>query len=546
MRTQSRIATTKQIRQLESEWIKHCGSSWGQVLMEIAGRATAQEVLSLWRENPGLVTVVCGRGNNGGDGMVVARYLYLWDIAVKVITVSRDAEAEAEAEPDVKMSSAEAQTNANILRNLGVEILSAGDNFDQELEEASLIVDAVFGTGLDRDVDGPFRRVIDGINRSGKHVVAIDIPSGVNSDTGKIMASAVRADKTVTFGYLKPGLLCHPGASLAGDLSLVDIGLPNLDGGQPLICLSTADHARALLPPRPSDSNKGTFGTVLAIAGSLGMSGAGLLATTSSLKTGAGLVLLATPKSLLSSLPPGEVIYIPIDETGDSSIGLKALPAITSKLETCSAVILGPGISMNEETVQFVHKFLQETLADSGKPCIIDADALNAIAKKPDGFPKDSGDKIVLTPHPKELSRLMEVSVQEIQADRISWALKAAEQFNCTIVLKGSRTVIASTDGEVFINPTGNPGMATAGAGDVLSGIIGALLAQGLVPIDAATLGVYIHGMAGDVAAGELGETGVVAGDIKDAIPYAIQALERGEMSVIERQIFALDAVAES
>jgi NAD(P)H-hydrate epimerase len=360
------------------------------------------------------------------------------------------------------------------------------------------------------------------------------------------MAAAVRADRTVTFGYLKPGLLCHPGASLAGNLTLVDIGLPNLNGGQPFINLSTSHHVRALLPARPSDSNKGTFGTVLAIAGSLGMSGAPLLATSSSLKTGAGLVLLATPKSLVANLPPGEVIYIPIDETKNLSIGLAALPAISAKMEKCSAVILGPGMSTNEETVQFVHKFLQETIEDADKPCIIDADALNAIAKKPDVFPKAYGHKIVLTPHPKELSRLMDMSVQEIQADRINSAVKAAQQFNCTIVLKGSRTVVAAPDAQVFINPTGNPGMATAGAGDVLSGIIGALLAQGLAPIDAATVGTYIHGLAGDLAAAQLGESGVIAGDIKDAIPYAIQAVEKGEMSEIERQIFGLDSDTEN
>lgn len=532
----SRIATTTQIRKLEADWIKQCGHSWAQVLMEIAGRGTAQAALKIWQNEPGGVLVLCGRGNNGGDGMVVARYLYLWGVPVRVWLVSK------ESDNKLKMSTDEANTNKDILENLGVEVVVSNLSPEREISESTLLIDALFGTGLDRDLEGPFRTAVDVMNRSGKSVVAIDIPSGINSDSGKVMGAAVRADHTVTFGYLKPGLLCHPGATLSGELCVIDIGLPDLEDANPELTLTTSDYVRGLLPPRPTDSNKGTFGSVLTIAGSLGMTGATLLASESALRVGAGLSLLATPKTLVLNLPPCEVIYHAIAETSEYSISKNAIKEVESKLEKVNAVILGPGLSTHDETVAFVHEFVSETLAESQKPCIIDADALNAIAKNTSVIPKNA-EHIVLTPHPKELSRLMECSVQDIQADRVKSAQDAAIKFGCIIVLKGSRTVVAAPDGQVFINPTGNPGMATAGAGDVLSGIIGGLLAQGLKPIDAATAGVYIHGAAGDVASNEIGETGVVAGDIMNAIPFAITNIEKGDMSELERQLYAVESM---
>ena len=533
MRPSIRIPTTAQLRQLEADWIKQCGPSWGQVLMEIAGRSAAQEALKLWHNDPGLVSIFCGRGNNGGDGMVVARYLHIWGVPVSVCLVDKSS--------DAKMSTEEGQVNRKILEKLGVEIVGADHSPATELTECTLVVDALFGTGLDRKVEAPFRAVIDAINCSGKTVLSVDIPSGINSDNGKIMGVAVRADHTVTFGYLKPGLLSNPGAGLSGDLTIVDIGLPELSWEQdPVISLITCDYVRALLPARPSESNKGTYGTVLTIAGSLGMSGATLLASDSALRVGAGLALLATPKSLVIHLPPTEVIYIPIDETKELSISSGAIKDLEPHLEKTSAIVLGPGLSTHDDTVKFVHEFVSKTLPDVKKPCIIDADALNAIAKNTKAFPKQA-ENIVITPHPKELSRLTEVSVQDIQADRIKAAKEAAEKFGCVVVLKGSHTIVAGPHGDIFINPTGNPGMATAGAGDVLSGIIGGLLAQGLTALDAAVAGVYIHGTAGDLAALECGESGVIASDIMNEVPYAIANIEKGELSDLEHQIIGTE-----
>ncbi|MBS1955478.1 MAG: NAD(P)H-hydrate dehydratase [Cyanobacteria bacterium SZAS-4] len=527
----TRILTTSQIRKLEADWIEKCGHNWSQVLMEVAGRGAAKIALKMWELDPGEVFILCGRGNNGGDGMVIGRYLTLWGVPVSVWLVSKDDSTELE------MSSQESQTNRTILESLGVEVTVSNESPQQAMMEATLIVDALFGTGLDRDLDGTFRTAVDAINRSGKSVISVDMPSGVNSDTGKVMASAVRADHTVTFGYLKPGLLCHPGASLAGDLSVIDIGLPDADeDDQPIITLITSDYVRGLLPPRPTDSNKGTFGSVLTIAGSLGMSGATLLSSQSALRVGAGLSLLATPKTLVLNLPPGEVIYHAIPETKDYCIGLEAIKEIEKLVERVTAIILGPGLSTKDETVSFVHKFVKDCLSENDKPCIIDADALNAIAKDTSVMPA-SADHVVITPHPKELSRLLDCSVQEIQEDRIKAASKAAEKFGCVVVLKGAHSVVASPEGDLFINPTGNAGMASAGAGDVLSGIIGGLLAQGLKPLDAATVGVYLHGAAGDYAALELGETGMIAGDMLSAIPFAISNIEKGDSSELEQQL---------
>ncbi len=532
----TRILTTSQIRKLEADWIKQCGSNWSQVLMEVAGRGAAKIALKMWEENPGDVIVMCGRGNNGGDGMVVARYLHLWGVPVSAWLVSKDNSAKLE------MSTDESKTNRTILENLGVDVTVSNESPLHALSEATLIVDALFGTGLDRDLDGTFRTAVDAINRSGKSVIAIDMPSGVNSDTGKVMGAAVRADHTVTFGYLKPGQLCHPGASLTGDLSVIDIGLPEADEEeQPIITLTTSDYVRGLLPPRPTDSNKGTFGSVLTVAGSLGMSGATLLASQSALRAGAGLSLLATPKTLVLNLPPGEVIYHAISETKDYSIALDAVQEVEKLVEKVTAILLGPGLSTRDETVSFVHKFVKECLAENDKPCIIDADALNAIAKDTSVMPP-SAEHIVITPHPKELSRLMDCSVQEIQENRVQAAQKAAEKFGCVVVLKGAHSIVASPDGELFINPTGNAGMATAGAGDVLSGIIGGLLAQGLKPIDAAAVGVYLHGAAGDYAASEIGETGLIAGDIMGSIPFAISNIEKGDASELEQQLTGIIA----
>lgn len=588
-----RIPTTQQIRELESNWIAACAEHWGQVLMEVAGRGAAIRALRLWQESPGQVVVMCGRGNNGGDGLVVARYLSLWGVPVSVWIVTKTGGAPAskaaaakavsntaaggdtdavrsgslysrnrasdhaseESECDESsgvMASRESNINKEILatlevpvRVLDVQVLTVPDgdeaehagsdpDVDRLFAGTSLIVDALFGTGLDRQVDGVHARVIDAINRSGKRVLSIDIPSGVNSDTGQVMGTAIRADMTVTFGYLKPGHLTHPGATLSGALAIVDIGLPELRESTPDINLATVEVIREILPLRPENSHKGSFGSVLAIAGSVGMAGAAMLAAVSALKIGAGLCQLATPKSVLGYLPSQEVIYFPMAETEDGTFSQEALPELRKKIQKAGTVILGPGLTMNKDTVQVVLDLVQ----DIDVPCIIDADGLNALAISPESLPKDAG-HFVLTPHPKELSRLLGCDTEEIQSDRVAAALKAAHKFNCTILLKGAMSVIASPHGEVFINPTGNPGIATAGSGDVLSGIIGGLLAQRVEPFQAAVAGAYIHGRAGDLLADDLGECGLLAGDLQRILPLALQSIKEGERSKLESTLLS-------
>lgn len=541
-----RVLTTQQMKKVESDWIAQCDPNWGQVLMEIAGRSAAQQAHTMWLESPGTVAVFCGRGNNGGDGMVVARYLHQWGVPVRIFIVSssggksssRSGGGQSTASGDVAMATVESSTNRDILKKLGLKVETVTASllntlFTDADKQFSLIVDAIFGTGMDREVEGLFADLIAGINDSGVRVLAVDLPSGINSDSGQVMGSAIKAAHTVTFGCVKVGLLCYPGAEHAGQLSLVDIGLPQARLEKPIIQVTTVEHVLSRLPKRPHNSHKGTFGYLLTIAGSLGMSGATVLASQSGLKAGAGLSILATPKSLVGHLPPQEVIYHAIDETDECSISARALVDLEDDLERATGIVLGPGLSRNEDTVNFVHKFLTKFLAKSDTPCIIDADGLNAISENPKLFPKPAR-HVVMTPHPKELSRLLGSSTSEIQSNRIAAAQLGATMFGCTIVLKGAYTVIADPDGHVFINPTGNPAMAKAGAGDVLSGIIGGLMAQGVEAFDAAVLGVYIHGRAGDIAAEEIGSFGVLAGDISAFIPEALCTIEAGVESELE------------
>jgi ADP-dependent NAD(P)H-hydrate dehydratase / NAD(P)H-hydrate epimerase len=532
-----RVATTSQIRKLESELIASYSARWGQVLMEIAGAGAAKNAYSMSLEAPGPVYIFCGSGNNGGDGLVVARFLKQWQLPVHVFMVGKSKSAKSNGAPSPTMSSEEGQTNYKLADSLGISLQEVGDASKIDLQGAALIVDALFGTGLDRPLEGIYKDVIERLNESGKPILAIDIPSGVNSDTGQIMGVAVKAARTVTFGYLKTGHLCHPGAALAGSLRLIDIGLPNLPEEAPVVSLTTAEYVRTVLPERKEDSNKGTFGTLITVAGSLGMSGATVLSTESALRVGAGLCILATPKSLVTSLPAREIIYKPLKETDKQSIAPGAIEELEEELKKASALVLGPGMSMHPQTVEFVQEFVGKTLDRlSDLPCVIDADALNAISTNTDCL-SSKRHRFVLTPHPKELSRLMKVTTQAIQADRVNMCLKAAKQLGCVVILKGSFSVVADPDGTVFINPTGNSSMAKAGAGDVLSGVVGGLLSQGLTPLRAAVAGAYIHGRAGELASHTLGMAGVLAGDISDFIADGLLSIEHGLGTELENNL---------
>jgi len=530
------VATTSQIRKLESDWISKCDTNWGQVLMELAGQQAAKLAYNHWLNKPGPVLVVCGSGNNGGDGLVIARYLHLWQVPVVLNFVNNKVEV-----GEFLMSTKEANVNKSIAKALGIDMKVIDKATALETKGVTLIIDALLGTGVDRNVEGLYKNILERINeiRLAQEllVVAVDVPSGINTDNGQIMGTAIKADATATFGYIKSGLLCHPAAELCGELSLIDIGLPPLGIRSPDISLSTVDYIFSLIPERKANSNKGTFGTLLTIAGSAGMTGAAFLSSRSALRVGAGLVLLATAKSVLEHLPPGEVIYKPLPETDEQTIDDKAVDEVMEYMKTSSAVVLGPGLTTNVNTVLFVRQFLTKLMAKKDMlPCLIDADALNALSTFPELM--DTKTKsIVLTPHPKELSRLTGQSTQDIQSDRITAALRAAHKFGCIVVLKGAHSVVASPDGRAFVNPTGNASMAKAGAGDVLSGVIGGLLAQKIEPFLAAIAGAYIHGLAGEMASLELGMTSVLANDISLNISGALEQITNNEPPAFEKTL---------
>lgn len=527
-----RILTTSQVRSLEASWISNCHDEWGLVLMEQAGLGATRAFLDIFEGLPALITVLCGRGNNGGDGLVLARHLLRSGAVVQVFMVA------APGLPD-KFFSRENVINRRILEKLGVEInYIVEDDLDpvsDAMEASAIIVDALLGTGLDRPVEGLHSEIIRLINDSGRTVFSVDVPSGLNSDTGQIMGTAVQASATVTFGGLKPGLLVYPGVGLAGEIRAVDIGLPapedlsdDLRDNLPQLqkqklWLSIAGGVVEELPERAADSHKGTFGQVLLVSGSAGMSGASMLAAKSSLRTGAGLAVLATPKSLVKHLPPEEIIYKGVDETQEETIARSALEQILREMERAQVMVIGPGLSSNEETVSLVHDLVKHVRI----PCVIDADGLNALAQDTDVLSMTEGG-FIFTPHPKELSRLLDRPVSEVQSDRIRAAQEAAKKFSSVVVLKGARTIVAHPDGNTFIIPTGNSGMATAGAGDVLTGVIAGLLAQGVEAFNAAVAGAYIHGAAGDAAAEDFGEDGIMSGDIIDYVPIVIKALREG------------------
>lgn len=531
MRALPRIPTTSQLRALEADWIKKCDQSWGQVLMEIAGRAAAEAAHEMWSQERGTVAIVCGRGNNGGDGLVIARYLVLWKVPVKVFIVDKSGSGA------VDMNTEEARANLRIAQNLGVLVRPAPSDFSSAIGDCSLLIDAMLGTGLDRELEGAYKDIVECMNRSKLRILAVDVPSGINSDTGQVMGVAIDAERTVTFGYLKPGLLQYPGAAHAGAISCVDIGLPELIGSSDQIYMTTGDYVRGCLPIRKDDSHKGTYGSVLMIGGSAGMFGAAGLAGHTALRTGAGLVTIAAPKSVVQHLPAAEIIYKILPETDAGSIASDAVAPLIEEIDKAASLVIGPGISQHPDTVKFVHQLLP-IIAEKKKPCVIDADALNAISQNPASFPVADSSSFVMTPHPKELSRLMSSSVGEIQRDRISSVRKASTRYGCNVVLKGARTVISKPSGTVYINTTGNSGMATAGSGDVLSGIIGGLMAQGVQPFEATVIGAYLHGTAGDCAAVELqNHTGIIAGDISDAVPIALSNILQGMVSRLEREL---------
>ncbi len=475
-------------------------------LMDRAGRAVAEAALDAAGPK-GRFVVICGGGNNGGDGFVAARLL---------CGAGRDARVFAlvpaeKLSPDARAVREQAQ-RAGVPIDEGVELapLDAG--------VGDVVVDAIFGTGLSRAPEGTFAEAIARIDTArvaGARVVAVDVPSGLSADTGKPLGPCVRADRTVTFGFDKRGLVLHPGAAYAGEVSVADIGIPPEAARRvPVGCeLLTDVEVRVLVPPRARDAHKGDAGRLLVVAGSAGKTGAAYLALTGALRGGAGLVTLAARQEVLPFALAGRPEATSAALTGEGPLSRGDLQPLLEAAKDADAIAIGPGIPRGPETAELIRAFLERARL----PAVVDADALNAFAETPSVLAL-LGVPLVLTPHPGEMARLCGKSIAEVQADRIGIAVDRARAWKATVVLKGAGTVVADPDGPPAIVSRGNPGLATGGTGDVLTGLCGALLAGGLPPPAAGRVAAFVHGKAGDIAAARFGERGLVAGDLGEAI----------------------------
>lgn len=514
-----KVVTASQMRELDRRATEEFNIP-SLLLMENAG---LQAVLEMERSFPRLsrsrVGIVCGKGNNGGDGCVVARHLFGRGTAVEVFLLARRGDVRGDA-----------KTNLEIIQKLGVPIREVTTSqhlqtIREPLERAGIIVDAILGTGTTGAVKGLFAEAIDLLNGLGRPIVALDIPSGLNSDEGGIPGSSITAALTITFGLPKLGLILFPAASQAGRLVTVDIGLPpqlRSDSSLEVALLEPGDVAGAL-PPRDPNAHKGTYGHVLVLAGSPGKTGAAAMCALSALRIGAGLVTLALPESLndLMEAKLTEVMTEPLPETGERTVALSALERVLTLTEGKRALAVGPGLSTHPETAELV----RELVSSARVPMVVDADGINALGPKLETLTK-AAVPVILTPHPGELARLLGISREEVVQNRIPIAQKVATSFRVHLVLKGARTLVVDPVGQVAINMTGNPGMATGGTGDVLTGLIAGLLAQGVDPGLAARAGVYLHGLAGDLAAESVGQEAMLASDLMTQIPEAIRRLK--------------------
>lgn len=491
-------------------------------LMENAGTGVVKSMERVFGPLAGkTVAVVCGKGNNGGDGFVVARLLTRKRARVRVLLMTDAGDLAGDAKTMyrrfVRMAGASA-----------VHAVPSGDRTRAALGRSDLIVDALLGTGLSAPVTGQYRMAIEAINESGRPVIAVDLPSGIHGDTGAVLGAAVNAGLTVTFGLPKLGLYVGSGIDHAGAVHVVDIGIPSAYAAavDSRISLLSQEEIRRALPGRPVSAHKGTYGHAGIIAGSVGKTGAAALAAKAALRVGAGLVTVATPASVNDTLEAKllEAMTAPMPETKARTLARSGLDRLLAFTNARSAVAVGPGLTTHPETVEL----LQTLIVRLERPSVLDADALNALAGKT-ALLGECRVAPILTPHPGEMARLEEQATpQSVNADRVGTAIRFAQRYGVILVLKGARTVVAHPDGHAAICPTGNPGMATAGTGDVLTGMIVGLLAQRLSPWDAACAGTYLHGLAGDAAAAAMGAAGMTAGDLIDRIPYALQTVSPG------------------
>lgn len=514
------VCNSAQMREIDRAAIEDFGLP-GVVLMEVAGRGVVDLITRLRRPRGLRVVVLCGSGNNGGDGYVIARHLIGRGARVRVYLLAERSKIVGDA-----------LTNLEILERMRAEIhpLRSEEELraaNSALTHAEVIVDALLGTGLNSEVRGQYRLVLERINRCAGLKIAVDIPSGLHADDGRVLGVAFDADHTVTFAYPKVGLVTHPGIIRVGELHVIDIGVPagaTADKEFTAELLEPEAVGRWLLH-RPSWGHKGTYGHLLIVAGSPGKTGAAILCGEASLRCGVGLATVASPPLAMQAMEAKtrEVMLAPLVPEGlEADDSDEVFSHVQALLAGKAAVALGPGIPRGPRMRALIGRLIRESTI----PLVVDADGLNELAEIADCC-EEASVPILLTPHPGEMSTLCGLTVGEVQANRLDVARDFATQHGVYVALKGARTIIAGPDGKIYINPTGNSGMGSGGTGDVLTGLVGGFLAQGHDPMDALCLGVFVHGAAGDLAAEKHGQRGLLASDLLPEVGKVLMQWER-------------------
>jgi len=503
-----KVSRVEEMRNLDKSAVEEFAIAQ-EFLMENAGEAAYFVILKDFGVKDKKFVVFCGIGNNGGDGLVVARKIHSTGGEARVFILGDEGKFKGAA-----------KKNFEIASKLPIEIkrIESVESLEAEVAHCDAVVDALFGTGLERNVEGMYKDVIQLINRSGKKVFSLDIPSGINGNTGKVMGTAVKSDYTITYGLPKIGNVLYPGYENGGKLYVSHISFPpslyNKDS------LKIEINSPVKLPEREKNAHKGDFGDVLFIAGASNYLGAPYFSALSFLKAGGGYSRLASPSSITSFIASkgSEIVFVPLEETSSGSIALKNKDRLSKLSKQVDMVVMGPGLSLNEETQELVRQMTKEITS----PLLVDGDGITALSPNIEII-KERQKPTILTPHLGEMSRIANMSVAEIDENKIDILQKEAKRLNTIIVLKGAHSQIGYPDGKVFINMSGNSGMASAGSGDVLTGTIAAMFGLGLSLEDAVRTGVFMHGFSGDLAARDKGEDGITAQDILDFLPRTVK-----------------------